>query len=164
MNFLTTHDTRRVFSEILRCNNNNEEYAKKLYKIASALIFTLPGVPSIFYGDEYGMRDNDGSSRGCFDWQNYKNDIYEWFVKLTKIRKHSALKDGEINILYASNGKFAFERFDKKERIVVVVNLSNSVLELNLDGEFTSFVTGEKITECKLNENELQILIETKNA
>ena len=162
MNFLTTHDTRRVFSEILRCNNNNEEYAKKLYKIASALIFTLPGVPSIFYGDEYGMRDNDGSSRGCFDWQNYKNDIYEWFVKLTKIRKHSALKDGEINILYASNGKFAFERFDKKERIVVVVNLSNSVLELNLDGEFTSFVTGEKITECKLNENELQILIETK--
>ena len=88
-------------SEILRVNDQNEDLAVKLYKIASALIFTLPGVPSIFYGDEYGMRDNDDSSRACFDWQNYKNEVYEWFVKLTKIRKFSALRDGELNILYS---------------------------------------------------------------
>ena len=162
MNFLTTHDTKRVFSELLRCNNNNEELAKKLYKIATALIFTLPGVPSIFYGDEYGMRDNDGSSRGCFDWKNYKNEIYDWFIKLTKIRKLSALKDGELNILYSANGKFAFERFNKKERIIVVVNLSNSALELDLNGNFISFLTVEKISNNKIHENELEILIETK--
>lgn len=162
MNFLTTHDTRRVFSEILRVNDGNEDLAVKLYKIASALIFTLPGVPSIFYGDEYGMRDNDDSSRACFDWQNYKNEVYEWFVKLTKIRKFSALRDGELNILYSENGKFAFERFNHNERIVVIVNLSKSPLALNLEGEYTSFITGEKAQNYTIFENEFDILIEKK--
>ena len=162
MNFLTTHDTRRVFSEILRANEGNEELAVKLYKIASALIFTLPGVPSIFYGDEYGMRDNDDSSRSCFDWQNYKNEVYDWFLKLTKIRKFSALKDGELNILYSEHGKFAFERFNNKERIVVIVNLSKSPLALNLEGEYTSFITGKEAQNSTIFENEFDILIEKK--
>lgn len=163
MNFLTTHDTKRVFSEILNANGNDEKTAIELYKIATTLIFTLPGVPSIFYGDEYGMLDNDDSSRGCFDWKNYKNDIYDWFLKLTKIRKLAVLKDGELNILYSSNGKFAFERFNTKERIVVIVNLENSVFELKLDGDFTSFLTGKKVASHKLNRNEFEILIERKN-
>ena len=164
MNFLTTHDTRRVFSEILRCSNENVEYATTLYKIASILIFTLPGVPSIFYGDEYGMRDSDGSSRACFDWHNYKNDIYTWFLKLSKIRKHAVLKDGEINILYSDYGKFAFERVNDKERIVVIANISNSPLELNLEGRFISFLNGEDISNILVPENGFEILIETKNA
>lgn len=162
MNFLTTHDTRRVFSEILRANDGDTCLATKLYKIASALIFTLPGVPSIFYGDEYGMQDNDESSRGCFDWQNYKNEIYEWFVKLTKIRKYSVLKDGEFNILYAEHGKFAFERFNKHERIVVVVNLTSTILYVDIEGDFTSFITGGKTQNHPLFENDFDILIEKK--
>ena len=132
MNFLTTHDTKRVFSEILKVNNDKEKIATKLYKIATALIFTLPGVPSIFYGDEYGMRDNDDSSRGCFDWENYKNETYDWFKKLTKIRKLSVFKDGEINVLYSENGKFIFERFNDNERVVVLANMTDSGLDINL--------------------------------
>lgn len=162
MNFLTTHDTRRVFSEILRVNNNNEEIATKVYKIASALIFTLPGVPSIFYGDEYGMRDNDESSRGCFDWNNYKNDIFEWFLKLTKIRNYKVLKDGEMNIIYSANGKFVFERFSDSERMIVAVNMTDSSFDLNLNGEFVSFLTGQKESFKKLNKYDFEILIEKK--
>lgn len=160
MNFLTTHDTKRVFSEI---QNHDEKQAFTLYKIASALIFTLPGVPSIFYGDEYGMQDNDGSSRGCFDWKNYQNEIYDWFKKITKIRKFKVLKDGEINILYDKNGKFVFERFNKDERIIVMVNLDFSSLSIELNGDYTSFLTGEKKKNFKLKYNEFEILIETKN-
>lgn len=162
MNFLTTHDTKRVFSEILASVENDNDKALSLYKIASALIFTLPGVPSIFYGDEYGMLDNDGSSRGCFGWNNYRNKIYEWFLKLTKIRKHPALKDGEINILLASNGKFAFERFNRNERIVVVANLTSSPLKLDVQGEFVSFLTGKRFSNKTIKENDFEILIETK--
>lgn len=160
MNFLTTHDTRRVFSEIQK---RDEKQAATLYKIASALIFTLPGVPSIFYGDEYGMQDNDGSSRGCFDWENNQNEIYDWFKKLTKIRKFKVLKDGEINILYAKDGKFVFERFNDDERIIVMTNLDFSPLDIELNGEYTSFLTGERKENFKLKYNEIEILIETKN-
>lgn len=162
MNFLTTHDTKRVFSEILKANNDNEKIATKLYKIATALIFTLPGVPSIFYGDEYGMRDNDDSSRGCFDWDNYKNETYDWFKKLTKIRKLNVFKDGEINILYSENGKFIFERFNDNERVVVLANMTDSGLDIDLKGDYTSFISGEKINSFNLKKHEIEILIETK--
>lgn len=160
MNFLTTHDTKRVFSEILNSCDGDKNQAFNIYKIASAMIFTLPGVPSIFYGDEYGMLDNDGSSRGCFDWQNYKNEVFDWFLKLTKIRRMSVLKDGELEILYASNGKFAFERTNDKERIVVVANMLASPLKLDVDGEFISFLTGEPFKNRTLGKNEFEILIE----
>lgn len=163
MNFLTTHDTKRVFSELLRMNNDDKNLAFSLYKIATAFIFTLPGVPSIFYGDEYGMLNNDGSSRGCFDWKNYKNEIYDWFLKLTKIRKLPVLKDGELNILYSGNGKFAFERTGEKERVVVIANVSDSAFNINIEGDFTSFLTGKKISNHTLSKDEFDILIETKN-
>ena len=162
MNFLTTHDTRRVFSEILRVCDNNEETAKNLYKIATSLIFTLPGVPSIFYGDEYGMKDNDESSRACFDWEAYKNEIYDWFLKLTKVRKFKVLKDGEMNILYSANGKFVFERFSDAERMIVAVNMTDSSFDLNLNGEFVSFLTGEMLNYKKLHKYDFEILIEQK--
>ena len=162
MNFLTTHDTKRVFSEILKANDDNEELAKKLYQIASTLIFTLPGVPSIFYGDEYGMKDNDDSSRGCFDWENYKNDTYEWFLKLTKIRKLKVFKDGEINVLYSKNGKFVFERFSDSERVIVAVNMTNSGLDIALNGDFESFISGEKLKNRNLQKYDFDILIERK--
>lgn len=163
MNFLTTHDTKRVFSELLGSCGDDKKQAFALYKIATSLIFTLPGVPSIFYGDEYGMENNDDSSRGCFDWQNYKNEIYEWFTKLTKVRKLECLKDGEFNILYSSNGKFAFERFSENERLVFVANLEPSVFNLELNGKFTSFLTGKTAQNCTLKQNEFEILIETNN-
>ena len=162
MNFLTTHDTTRVFSELLAHTEGDEETAANLYKVATALIFTLPGVPSIFYGDEYGMKNDSGSSRGCFDWNNYKNDIYKWVEKLTKIRKFKALKDGETNVLYCQYGKFIFERVGEDERIVVLANLHETNLDVNLEGDFTSFITGKKLNEFKLGKNQVEILIERK--
>lgn len=161
MNFLTTHDTKRVFSEILKSCDEDKAKATRLYKIASTLIFTLPGVPSIFYGDEYGMLNNDGSSRGCFDWIGYKNEIYDWFLKLAKIRQLKVLKDGELNILYSRHGKFVFERFNENERIIVAVNLSSSPFVLDVLGEFKSFVSGSVFMGTKLNQNDFEILIET---
>ncbi len=160
MNFLTTHDTKRVFSAILKANDDNEEVAQKIYKIASTLIFTLPGVPSIFYGDEYGMQDNDESSRGCFDWKNYKNKVYDWFLKLTKVRKLKVFKDGEMNVLYSKNGKFVFERTTKDERVVVAVNMTDSCLDLILKGNFVSFLSGEKIKARTLEKFDFDILVE----
>ena len=162
MNFLTTHDTTRVFSELLTHTEDDRETAENLYKVATALIFTLPGVPSIFYGDEYGMENDSGSSRGCFDWNNYKNSTYKWFEKLTKIRKFKAFKDGEINILYSRYGKFIFERVGEDERIVVLTNLQDTNLDVKLEGDFTSFITGKKANEFKLGKNQVEILIERK--
>ncbi len=163
MNFLGTHDTGRFYSDIKEMCDGNEDKSLKLLKIATAILFTLPGVPSIFYGDEYGMENNCGSSRGCFDWKNYKTKIYDWYLKLAKIREYQVLKNGEFKILYARDGKFIFERFDDKERIVVLANMKNNDLEINLDGKFESFLTKKQMTDkFILKPQSVEILIENK--
>lgn len=162
MNFLSTHDTGRMFTDLINLAGGNREKATKLMKMASLLTFTLPGVPSIFYGDEYGMENNDDSSRGCFDWKNYKNEIFNWYTKLSKIRNFNVMKDGEINVLYSANGKFVFERILNNERIIVLTNMTSSALHIDLKGNYKSFLTGKKIKAFNLKELEMEVLIEIK--
>ena len=162
MNFLGTHDTGRVFSELLSVVGGDREKAIQLLKITSAIMFTMIGVPSIFYGDEYGMETNDGSSRGCYDWNNNQNEISEWFKKLAKLRKEPVFKHGDINILFSNDRKFVFERLDKTGHIIVATNLGAEPLNLKTSGKFVSYLTGKRVTEKLLNQNELEILIEQR--
>ena len=162
MNFLGTHDTQRIFSELISSTNGDREKAQKLLKIATTLSFTLPGVPSVFYGNEYGMENNDGSSRGCFDWENYNNDIFKWYVKLGKLRKLKVFENGKLSILYSGNGKLVFDRTGEKERVVVCINLSDSPLQVNLQGDFEPFVLKENNKSFKLDKDQVEILIEKK--
>ena len=159
MNFMGTHDTSRIFSELKNISCGNDFYAKILFKIAMGILFTLPGVPSILYGDEYAMENNDGISRGCFDWNNYENELYFYMKDLSNIRKLSVLKNGEFNILFDTNGKFVFERYDDFSHIVVLTNLKPSKLKVKLPYEFISFFTGKTYTEFMLEENQIEILI-----
>ena len=160
MNFLGTHDTSRFYSELIYASNGDRDIAFKLLKIATILMFTVIGVPSIFYGDEYGMENNDGSSRGCFDWENYNNEIFNWYMTLTKIRKIKVFKHGDMNILFAKNGKIVFERVSENERVVVCTNISDDPLEVNLQGNFISYFTHEEKNKFDLNKYEFDVLIE----
>ena len=162
MNFLTTHDTVRFRSELETITNGNEEEADALMKLASAVSYTMVGVPSIFYGDEYGMKNNDGSSRGCFDWNNYQNEIFEWYKKLATIRKMRVMKDGEINVIFAKYGKFVFERYNENECVIIATNMRGEDLRLRLNGEFESFITGERPTNVVIKKYGFEILIEKK--
>lgn len=163
MNFLGTHDTGRFYSDLKAIAEGDEIRAFKLLKVATAILFLLPGVPSIFYGDEYGIENNDGSSRGCFDWNNYKTKIYDWYLKLTKIRKFEVLKDGNFKILYARHGKFVFERYNEHQRIIMFANLQKEPFNINIDGNFVSFLTKNRISNnIVLNQEEIEILIENK--
>ena len=162
MNFLDTHDTNRIFSELLDISNGDKKIAFKLLKIATVIMFTVVGVPSIFYGDEYGMENNDGSSRGCFDWENYDNEIFDWFRKLTKIRKLEVFKHGDLNILFANDGKFVFERSNESSHIVVATNLKEEPLDINLKGKFVSYFSNKTVDHKTLNMYDFDVFIEEK--
>lgn len=162
MNFLATHDTGRIYTDIKAIAEDNVLVAKKLLKIATGIVFTVPGVPSILYGDEYGMENNDGSSRGCFDWDSYNNDIFEWYNKLTKIRKLKVFKDGKLNILISKNGKFVFERYNKNERVIVLSNLQEAPLKISFNGNFISLLSNKKVENLTLKENDFDIIYEKK--
>lgn len=163
MNSLTTHDTIRFRSELERITSGNEVEADKLMKVASGISYTMLGVPAIFYGDEYGMKNNDGSSRGCFDWSAYQNDTFKWYKKLAEIRKLKVMKDGDLNVLYSGNGMFIYERINDEERVVVFANMNKNLkLKTRLHGDFISFISGEKINIVDLKNHEIEIIIEKK--
>lgn len=162
MNFLSTHDTGRIFSELEGIAGGDESLSKKYFKICMGLVFTVMGVPSIYYGDEYGMKNNDDSSRGCFDWNGYKNDLFEWTKSLTKIRKLDCLKDGELEIIYSKSGKFIFQRTSKTSKVVVCVNLRPSPIFVNVDDGFVDFFDKKPQKSFLLNENEIKILIQQR--
>ncbi len=162
MNFLGTHDTGRVLSEIDKITNGDRQKSFQLLKVATGIMFTVVGVPSIFYGDERGMSNNDESSRGCIDWRHLNVEIFEWYKMLCHIRKNPVFVDGEINVLYCKTGKIIFERKNESGRVIVLANLQSSPLEINLKGNFYSLIKDEKINDFVLTENMIEILIENE--
>jgi alpha-glucosidase len=115
-NMLGSHDTPRVLTIL------NGDFAKM--RLAVALLFTYPGVPCIYYGDEvglYGKRDPD--SRRCMPWnaQRWNHELRDWYQRLIKLRRSSAaLQQGGFQVAYAENDTFAFLREAPEERILVV--------------------------------------------
>lgn len=165
MNFLGTHDTGRIMSELECIAGGDKTLAIKFLKIAAGLAFTVTGVPSIFYGDEYGMENSDGNARGCFDWNNTGFEITSIFKKLAEIRKLEVFKNGDMNILEASNGKLIFERINKTQRVVVLTNMREDSLKVDLNGNFVSLLSEkkyEKGSSFKLNYLGFEILKEEK--
>jgi glycosidase/fibronectin type 3 domain-containing protein len=78
MNLLTSHDTRRILWQLTpgartpvdkELNAANLAQGKQLLKLASLVQMTLPGAPTIYYGDEVALNgDDDPGDRRTFPW------------------------------------------------------------------------------------------------
>ncbi|MBN1119072.1 MAG: alpha-glucosidase C-terminal domain-containing protein [Bacteroidales bacterium] len=130
-------------------------------KMLQAFNMTIPGIPVIYYGDEYGMpggNDPDNRRQMKFEYLTpHELDVKKTVEKLIDIRKNSMpLLYGQTRILQADNNIFAYLRvyFDKK--VLVILNKSREQQDLNFDvdssteplAEFGSSVTFEN---SKLN-------------
>jgi len=122
-NLLGSHDTWR-----LRTSMKGDIPRERL---AVLLQFTLPGTPSIYYGDEIGMEGGrEPLSRGPMVWDRDKWDTrtFAFYQALIKLRKdHPCLRRGDFRLLRtdATDGIFAFERRSGKSRVQVVLNTSD---------------------------------------
>ncbi len=153
MNHIGTHDTERAITRLAGPDNegrgrdwqfaNNElpsyDYLKgiSMMKMASLIQFTLPGVPSIYYGDEIGMQGmKDPFNRACMQWDNQNEELLKWYKRLGQIRNGAkALIDGEFVPVFCENSAIAYERVCSDNSVLVAVN--------NNDEETKLFV-GEK--------------------
>lgn len=148
MNFLSTHDTVRAInilsgSQICNCPRSvqaqsslsSEEYDKgvELIKIAFAILFTLNGIPSIYYGDEVGLCGwADPFNRMCFPWKKENSDLLEYVKKLSEIRltNQEIFAIGKLKFVRAHDNVICFKRFNNDEQIVCLVNLSNESISV----------------------------------
>lgn len=155
LNFLSTHDTPRLLTllghegaapksrdERAAYRLSPAEYARgiALLKLAALMMYSFPGSPTIFYGDEAGMQGyEDPFNRGTYPWGHEDKGLIEYFAKLGSLRKtHESLQSGTIAYPYASGAVLAILRQSKCDSCLCVVNAGSSVAQLSLPWEKAS--------------------------
>ena len=120
------------------------------------MLFSLPGIPCIYYGSEWGQtgkkeQESDDSLRPEFT-KPMPNDLTKYIKKLISIRNQSsALQKGEFKELVLTNKQFVFERNDQQERIIVALNLDDQEFTISLNENLISENEyGNFIRRCNL--------------
>lgn len=150
MNHIGTHDTQRAITYLAGPDAAGKDRAWQhehntlgdaaylkgvsMLKTASLLQFTLPGVPSIYYGDEAGMQGmKDPFNRACFPWDHINKELYRWYKRLGEIRHGcAAFKEGEFQIVYAKGGVLAYTRSGSENSVLTAVNLSADPADIDV--------------------------------
>lgn len=115
-NLLGSHDTPRVRTVL--------EHDPRRLRVAVVLLFTYPGAPCIYYGDEVGLAgDGDPECRRTMPWneREWDHDLRALYQRLARLRRASpALREGGFQLLYASGHTLAYLREAPDERLIVV--------------------------------------------
>ncbi len=127
MNILGTHDTERILTVLADAGTENmtnaelavfkltEDMKKKafsLLKIAAFLLYTMPGIPCVYYGDEAGMEGGrDPFNRLPFSENKVNSESVRFFRKLGAMRNEfSCFAKGDFEILCAHDSLCFFRR------------------------------------------------------
>lgn len=149
MNMLSTHDTIRILNAFLdfdyyylsKEEQANYKIPQDIYyiarqkeKIASAIQFTLPGIPCIYYGDEAGVDGfKDPFCRKTMPWDRIDTNLLNWYQQLGKIRKDSIFIDGVYLEEICENNVFAYSRNKDERKIIVIINNSDYDYQYNIE-------------------------------
>lgn len=121
LNLLDSHDMPRF----LTCVNGD----RSALKLAWLFMFTIPGAPCLFYGDEIGLDGrHDPDCRKAFPWDesHWDLDLRTFVRQCIELRKsRAALRRGQYQRVYAADQVFAFTRTLPDETIYVVLNSSD---------------------------------------
>ena len=149
--FVDNHDVERIYSKL-----NNKAHFYPVH----VMLYTLPGVPSIYYGSEFAIEgkkaDGDDALRPQLRYEDYKdvmetNPYTAFIAKLGKIRQTTpALKYGDYQELLLQTTHFAYARnFEGKSVIVMVNNADNEAymdVQAGAHAEYVGALSGEKVS------------------
>ena len=151
--FVDNHDVDRLASKL-----TEPEHIYAVY----ALLYTLPGIPSLYYGSEWGIRGkkegaNDDPLRPKVDLQEALKDpenprLLAWIRTLGQIHgTYPACADGRYQELLLTNRQYAFARILEQEGILTAVNNDENEAEIWVPApagtrDFTDCVSGETLS------------------
>ena len=145
LNFLSTHDTERALTVIAdepangrgrawqsgRCVTGDayEEGLLRL-RMAYAIIYTLPGVPCLYYGDEIAMQGyRDPFNRAFFRWDAHEQRLRPVLAQLAQLRHTcEAFRTGQLRVLRAEDGILHYQRVGKVETAEIIVNRTEHII------------------------------------
>ena len=137
MNMLGTHDTPRILTALVdnfdgsrealaerKLSQQQRQIAMKRLELASVLQYTLPGSPSIYYGDEAGMEGGkDPFNRRTYPWGREDQRLLSHFRQLGQLRrKYAPLRLGDVAFFSRTNGRIGFTRTWENTVLRIYVN------------------------------------------
>ena len=140
MNSLGTHDTPRILTLLgtgstgqdhdrdwrarFRLSPEQRALGVARLKLASLILYTFPGSPTVYYGDEAGMEGfEDPFNRRTYPWGREDRELVDWFAALGKARQGlDCLRRGELRFLRAEGPVLAFSRSVEGQTAVAAVN------------------------------------------
>ena len=143
-NFVDNHDVERIYSKL-----NN----KKHFPLVHIMLYTLPGIPSLYYGSEFGIegkkeRYSDDSIRPQLDLKQLlseDNKHLKLIEKLTRIHnEYKQLSYGDYRELSLTTTAFAYAR----DNVLVALNNSDDVayFDLKVEGRYIGAFSGKIVT------------------
>jgi glycosidase len=143
MNLLDSHDTERLRWTLTpgqettadkELNAVNVAEGKKRQQIASLIQFTVPGAPTVFYGDEVGMTgDDDPDDRRTYPWADKGGTpdqaMFNHYKALNTLRTgNSVLVNGDFKILLAddASGVVVYGRKTNNQAAIIIINRSTT--------------------------------------
>lgn len=151
-NFVDNHDVERIYTKL----TNKAHFAP-----VHVLLYTLPGVPSIYYGSEFGIEGrkeygSDDSLRPALNIEDYKDSVKTnpctaLIAALGKVHQAvPALSYGSYDELMLTNRQFAYARDLDGTRVIVSVNNDDAPAGMHLAaGNCTAYIgalSGEKVS------------------
>lgn len=148
--FLDNHDENRIASKLKE---------KAHLPLAWLLLYTLPGIPSVYYGDEWAMegvrtRDSDRALRPAISMENGQKldcELTELIRQLGHIHtEHECFHGGQYQELLLTNRQYAFSRSSKNSLTVTAANSDDGESTLSIPvgvsaGQAVNLIDGTSI-------------------
>ncbi len=174
MNLIGSHDTMRAITALAgespegRSNTYllSARMTKKEYKLGVALLksaytvlATIPGIPSIYYGDEAGMQGySDPFNRRTYPWGKENKDLIDHYRLIGQIRReNNVYKDGDFELLRLDRDILSFKRSDTSYSYVTILNNSDTEREVYFSEKARSLVNKTKSTAFKMAPHEADV-------
>jgi len=139
---LGSHDTPRIFSEF---SGNVSKM-----KVAIFLEYVLPGVPTVYYGDEIGIEGGkDPDCRRCMTWDenSWEKELLNLEKRMIALRKRvDILQKGTLHCLYNDANVIILERKYGKNILLIIVNPYSEERYVSLRNVPMKFPLGDMIS------------------
>ena len=174
MNLLGTHDTERILTILggescegksnavlarLRMDNGRRAYAVKKLISAYTILATLPGIPTIFYGDEAGLEGyRDPFNRMPYPWGREEESLLNHYRTLGEIRKNNSVyKKGDFKLVHLDENLLVFSRGQGAFKYVTVVNNSGEDMNIYFEKKTKELIYGVNADKHLLSGNTARI-------
>ena len=148
MNFLSTHDTPRILTvlgadhvpgskeerAVFRLSPARRQLGLKRLRLAALVLFTFPGAPTVYYGDEAGMEGwEDPFNRAGYPWGQEDSELKSFFSSLVHLRREQpALQTGQLHWRWTAGSLLVFARELDGQLLTTVVNAADTPQTLTL--------------------------------